>query len=238
MAQLSRPYQLALVAIALLAAVWVVALRGHSSSGGSGSGSSTAPARSAPKAPSSNIYHGSAPGVQGLTKDIAKARGAVATSQRKAKELQEKSAQASSATPPASSTSTTSSGARAATPPASATGAAKQNPSTAGAAARSNQQRVEAELAHGDVVVIMFLNPKGADDRAVRREAQAIRAKGVAVHESGARQVASYGSITRGVQVYSTPTVLVIDHKGQTTVITGFTDSYSLKQAVSDARHS
>jgi len=242
MAQLSRPYQLALVAVALLAAVWLVALRGHSSSGGSGSGASSPPAQSAAKSPASpsSASHGSAPGLQGLTRDVAKARGAVATSQQNAKELQEKSAQASSASPSASGAAGAAAAhaaaptATAKTPGAGSKGHTTSRPATS---VPSNQRTVEAELARGEVVVLAFLNPKGADDRAVRREVQAVRVRGVAVHEAGARQVASFGSVTRGVQVYSTPTVLVIDSKGQATVITGLTDSYSLRQAVSDARH-
>ena len=92
MAQLSRPFQIALAAMGVLVAVWFVALRGHSSSS-SGSGgtpqahSQPAPAAAKPGA-ASPIYHGSAPGVEGLTRAIAKAHGAVALSERNARSLQ------------------------------------------------------------------------------------------------------------------------------------------------------
>ncbi len=43
MAQLSRPYQIGLVAVALLAAAWLLLFQGHHSSTG-GSGSSQVPA--------------------------------------------------------------------------------------------------------------------------------------------------------------------------------------------------
>ena len=79
MTQLSRPFQIALAAAGLVLAVWFVALRGHSSSS-----ESSPPAASTPAASSSggaskpgatgSVYHGSAPGVEGLTHDIAKAR--------------------------------------------------------------------------------------------------------------------------------------------------------------------
>ena len=40
---------------------------------------------------------------------------------------------------------------------------------------------------------------------------------GVKVFESSANEVASYGAITRGIQVYGTPTILVVDKHGKTT---------------------
>ena len=118
MTQISRPFQIALLAMGLFAAVWFFVLQGHSASTtGSGSSASapSAPAQSgkatpqarpsrAPPPRSENatgcaepVYHGSAPGVEGLTRAIDKAHGAVATSQQNAKALEEKSAQASSA---------------------------------------------------------------------------------------------------------------------------------------------
>src|SRR6478609_2271246 len=106
MAQISRPFQIALVAFGLLAAVWFFALRGHSSTSGSGSTATppappSAAAQAEKAAAPSPVYHGSAPGVNGLSRAVAKAHEAVATSQTNAKQLEQKSAQASSATPQA-----------------------------------------------------------------------------------------------------------------------------------------
>ena len=126
MAQLSRPYQFGLLGIVLLAAVWLVLLQGHSSStSGSGSSASapavqtvttttttSAAAKQSSQAPNTKIYTGSAPGVGGLTRAIAKAQGAVNTSQQNARALAEKSAVASNESPtagqPASSASSSS----------------------------------------------------------------------------------------------------------------------------------
>jgi hypothetical protein len=99
MMQLSRPFQIVLVAFCLFAAVWFFALRGHSSSTGGEGSSASSPSSAAspaakPAAPSTP-YHGSAPGVGGLTRAIEKARGAVTQSEQNAKQLQQKSAQAS-----------------------------------------------------------------------------------------------------------------------------------------------
>lgn len=102
-AQLSRPYQLALAAIAVLGLVWAVALRGHAPGHGGSTGSlprTPAPATNAKAqekaagAPTP-IYHGAAPGVEGLTRAIAKAHEAVATSQLNAQQLQQHSREAS-----------------------------------------------------------------------------------------------------------------------------------------------
>ncbi len=90
MAQLSRPYQIILGVVVVFGLIWAVALRGHSSnpnepiavtaappSGASANGSSGDNAAAPTK-----VYHGAAPGVEGLTRAIAKAHGAVAESQR------------------------------------------------------------------------------------------------------------------------------------------------------------
>jgi hypothetical protein len=94
MAQLSRPYQIILGVVVVFGLIWAVALRSHSSN-------PSEPTASTPRAPSSAsangssggnpaaatpIYHGAAPGVEGLTRAIAKAHGAVAESQRNVQE--------------------------------------------------------------------------------------------------------------------------------------------------------
>jgi hypothetical protein len=276
MAQLSRPYQIALAALVLFAAVWFMALRGHAPSATSGSGSSaavsapaaTAPASSGKASAPSSVYHGSAPGVQGLTRAIAKAQGAVATSQQNAKQLEQKSAQASSAAPTStastpSAPSTTSSAATVTSSTASKSAAAA-HPSVKHTAVPSHaaapvsgargrpamQVRAERELQQGNVVVLLFWNPAGADDVIVRRELQALlalhgrvargtsSAKKFTVHEAPASRVASFGTITRGVQVYGTPTLLIINKRGVATTLTGFQDSYSIRQAIEEARNS
>lgn len=107
--------------MAVLAMVWFLALRGHSSSPGeqpaastpasSSSHASTAASSSSPAGASANtaqsrspgapskVYHGSVPGLEGLTRDINKAHGAVATSERNAAQLRRDSAGASGEAP-------------------------------------------------------------------------------------------------------------------------------------------
>jgi hypothetical protein len=298
MAQISRPFQIALVALGLLVAVWFLALHGHSTST-SGSGSAPAAATPAPSAKaqaekaaaSSPEYHGSVPGLSGLTRAIDKAHGAVATSQQNAKQLEEKAAQASSGTAGAATGGTAATGKpapRTASAPALHTSpttvhkgattvhtgastvhtgastvhtgastvrtgattvhklattvhngsSAKGRPHLPGV--QGPQRAVEAELKQGKIVLLLFWNPKGAEDAAVRNEVRALAAHGkkIAVHEALASQVATFGSITRGVQVEQTPTVLIINKRDRATALTGLTDAFSLEQAIAEARRS
>jgi hypothetical protein len=312
MSQISRPFQIVLLAACVLAAAWLIAFRGHSSSpsGPSSSAvvssptptsSSAASAEAEAKAAAAptSVYKGSAPGVQGLSRAISEAHGAVATSQRNAHELEQKSAQASSRTVSTSSTTpavTTTSTAASATPsPASAAKPihATSSASTAPAGAKTSggksapapaskphppvptnaasnlagvpagQRSVEAELAQGDVVVVLFWNPDATDDVAVRQELRflvkihhsvapyaskpivkrLLKAFGleldkkIAINEASANQAASFGSITRTLQVYGTPTMLVIDKSGKTIVLNGLQDAFSIEQAIDEARN-
>jgi hypothetical protein len=286
MTQLSRPYQIVLAVLLAFAALWFLALRGHSTSSGGGGSSPSATAVSAPTPASpaspaapSSVYHGSAPGVEGLTRAIAKAHGAVAASEQQAKRLQEKSAQASGSAG-AAGTSTAASAPRSA---AKSTGSAKTHPAAVPRAPThantsanagtpvtgpnrtpANQALVEDELKQGDVVVLLFWNPKGADDVAVHRELQLLvavhhsiaplrkipvvkrllKAVGldlggkIAVNEAQVSQVASFGSITRAVQVNQTPTMVIVNKQGHATTLTGLSDAFSIQQAIDEVRHS
>ncbi len=258
MAHISRPFQIALAAIVLFAAVWFVALRGHSSgteSSGSGASSSAPAAASQPSSGSTagsagsgssggsgsstspnSTYHGSAPGVAGLTRAIAKARGAVAQ--------QQKSDHASTTATPAPTQTTT---APAVTSPAKTapTSAAKTHAAAPAAKTHAKsgvpamQLQVEGQLRHGKTVAILFWNPKGSVDAVVHRELQAAASKfagKLAVHNARSSQVGSYGTFTRAVQVYSTPTILLINTRGLTSSVTGLTDAFSIEQAVAEVK--
>ena len=277
MAQLSRPFQIALVAVCLLAAIWLFALQGRSTStsgsGASAPASTSAPSASTPAASATahgkststaapgaksaatptHVYHGSAPGVEGLTRAIAKAHEAVAISQQNAKQLEGKSAQASNEAAPAQTSSTTAPAKASApvtkgavktstTAPSSTVHKGSSTPSpTPRATVPAGQRTVEADLAKGEVVVLLFWNPKGSDDLAVHREVQLLAkvdGRKLAVQEALPSEVASFGSITRGVQVYATPTILIVNKKGRATTLTGLQDAFSIEQAIDEARQS
>lgn len=305
MSQLSRPYQIAIGAVAVLAALWFFALRGHSGSSGGGQ-SSAAPPTPAPQAPVTTPYHGSAPGVAGLTRAIEKARGAVSESHRNANQLERKSAEASSsgapvATTPGSAAAGSTAGAssrlskvqaakRATTKHAVATRPHAVRPaqrvaSPARAALQSGppiavparlpggQVLVEQVLKQGYLAAVLFVNPQAADDVLVGRELHLLlagqrrgqppalkglfnllapelgessaviveppgREERIAVIEAAASHVGSFGSFTRAVQVSSTPTLLLINGRGQITTMPGLTDAFSIEQAIDEPQNS
>lgn len=272
MTHVSRPLQVGLAAVVVLAAVWLVALRGHSSSSGSGSTPAAAQQQTPkPSQPASTPYTGSAPGIAGLTRAIEKARGAVALSEHNAQQLQRQSAQASSSSAAAATAAATgaaqsaastgathgagttasrrsAAGTSAASKPASRSTATKAH---APAAAHSSpaqsvsrttpalQAQVEAQLKAGKIVAILFWNPHAEVDQLVRSEllaAQRALHGQLAVEFAQASQAGDLGSFTRAVQVLQTPTILLVNPRGQTSALTGLTDSFSLRQAIGEAR--
>jgi hypothetical protein len=233
MTQISRPFQIALAAIVLLAAVWFVALRGHSS-GGNSTGSTPAVSTPAPStnARSTSATHASStPSAAGLTRAIAKAQSVVARDERDAKQLQRKAA----------ATRTTHASRPAAKPHAVA------HPQSA-ASSTSKQTLVEGELKHGQTVIVLFWNPQSTVDVAAHRQLELLQAlhakprlsqdKDIAVHYSAAGEVGQYGTITGSLQVLQTPTMLVIAPNGKTKTLSGLIDAYAIQQAIKEARQS
>ncbi len=228
----------------------VSAATGHSGSASTGAAAST---KSSPAAPG-HVYHGPVPGLEGLTRDIKHAHEAVAKTGVSPQSASATTAPRSSGAPaktasPAKAASpakpvakaTTRPAMRPASTPSSKTPtSATRRSSSAAASGPAGQRSVEAQLAEGDVVLLLFWNPQGTDDVTVHRALQQVQAadrgQRVAVHEAPASQVASFGSVTRGVQVYATPTLFVIDKSGQAIVLTGVQDAFSIQQAIDEAR--
>jgi hypothetical protein len=255
MAQLSRPYQIALATLGLFAVVWFAALHrpGASSSSSSSAPSAPTAASSSPANPStgtSSVYHGSAPGVEGLTRDIAKAHGAVTQSQTNAQQLQSKSAAASNEATP--STSVPSSTKTSSPSKSSAKSSTKAQTHVSSANAKhavnikiqnkvaSNLAALKKELGQGKVAMLLFWNPKASDDVAVHSQLMIAGHKlggKVAVHDALASQVGAFGSVTQNVQIYQTPTIMLINKHGLATTLTGFTDAFSIEQAVNEVEH-
>jgi hypothetical protein len=215
MAQISRPFQIALVAVCLLAGVWFFALQGHSTSTNSStpaptpttvahsvSPSTTAAAKAAGSvgassekgaAPSTHIYHGPVPGLEGLTRDVSRAHKAVAqvhetptTSAKTTAPAPKTTAAAINTSTPAAkvaapSAKTSAPSAKASAPTSIVTGPkiVKQQPikSQAGAGRTPAQQvLVERALKEGKVAVILFWNPNSAEDKAVSFELKLLEA--------------------------------------------------------------
>jgi hypothetical protein len=249
MAQLSRPFQIALAAVLLLACVWLFALQGHKSS----TSTASTPTASAPSTPapassaagtSAAGSNTTAPGVAGLSRAVAKAHQTVTASQQSAKQVEGESATAPTTTAAAPSTTKVTSVTTVHKSAAGKTTVHKvttvhKTPSKSGAAAiPARQLTVEAALEKGNIVVILFWNHHGADDVAVQRALKPLAKSGrkISVQEVAPGQVAAFGSVTRGVQVYGTPTILIVNKHGQTTTLTGLQDTYSIQQAIAEAR--
>lgn len=101
------------------------------------------------------------------------------------------------------------------------------------------QEAVAAELKHGKTVLVLFWNPHASDDVAVRGQVEAVARKlggEVAAHYALASQVGSFGSITRDVQVYQTPTLLIVNGRDEVTTLTGYTEAFAIEQTVAEAR--
>lgn len=239
MAQLSRPFQIALVAVVLFAGVWLFALQGRSTTtGGAGS-----PATVSPSAPAAPVTHKPA-------RTTSKAASSHTSSTRAAAGSASHKVSTSATHAPvhrAAKTVTrtaTHAPAKAVThAPAKAVtkapASAAHKGASAPAATLTGQHAVEADLAKGDVVVLLFWNPNGTDDVAAHKAVQAVKnVKHVAIQEAAANHVASFGSVTRGVQVYATPTIFVIGAHRQAIVLTGVQDAFSIEQAIAEARSS
>ena len=124
---------------------------------------------------------------------------------------------------------------KAATPKAAAT------PATGGAAAPKptveGQAAVISEMESGKVVVLLFWDKTGADDRAARDAVTGLdrRDGKVAVHAVDVDEVGEYGSVTQGVNVVQSPSTLIISPNGKARTIVGLTERTEVDQLVRDA---
>jgi hypothetical protein len=104
----------------------------------------------------------------------------------------------------------------------------------------AGQLAVEAELAQGKTVMLVFWNPGSSVDQEVHSQASALvsGSKGtVVMHAALASQVNMFGSITEVVRVYQTPTILIVNRHGVVSTLTGLTEVFALRQAVREAQH-
>jgi hypothetical protein len=242
--QVSRPMQIAFVAVVLLAGMWFTVLKPKPAS---------APAPVATAAPV-------APGVAGLTSAVDKAKAASATSDATNAKIQQASGGAAAATPAKKAAKPAA--AKAATPakPAAVTKAVKpaaakvstpakpaavtkavtpvpvKKPAAVKVAADPSTTLINF-LAKGKTVVLLF-HGAGADDAAARKAVHqtALKDKGVVSAYADISKVADYAAITTDINITTAPTVLVIGTNGKTTLLTGYVDAGVVRQAVGDAR--
>jgi hypothetical protein len=214
--QIALPLRIALAALLVVAALWFTVLKPK-------------PADTASTAPPPQ-----APGMAGLNRAIDKAKGAVTTSAAANAAAGADSTVAGSATPASTAATATTAATRAAQVRAAAKAKAK---AANGVAAGDPSGPLLNALDQGKVVVLLFWNSNGADDRAAR---DAVRGAGrhggqVVVKVAPIKQVGSYAAITTGVKVNESPTVLVIDPSHQARPIVGYTTASEVDQAIGDA---
>lgn len=210
--QVSRPMQIALVAVVLLAGMWFAVLRPKADT-------------ATPAAP--------APGTAGLSSAVDKANGAAAASD--AANAATQAASGETAAAPSTDATASAPVAKAAAKPTTAS-SAKAKADAAGAAS-DKSERLLAKIADGKTVVMAFYG-KGADDRAARRAVRRATEgdSRVVVGSAPIAKVGQYEAMTSGVEVLTAPTVLVIGKGREAVALTGYLDQRNVKQAIGDAR--
>jgi hypothetical protein len=231
--QVSRPMQIALVAVVLLAGMWFTVLKPKPAEE-----TAVTPATPTPTAKSSAPV---APGVKGLVKAVDKAKAASATSDATNAKIQ--AATGASTSTKAKATQSGAPVKKTLTAKPSTTAAKAKAPATATKAKApavkvDPSDRLLANLAKGKTLVILF-EGKGTDDKAARKAVH-LTAKADPKHVVSAyvpiSKVGDYEKITTDVQIYGSPTILVIGSGRKATALTGFLDAPSVQQAVGDAR--
>lgn len=255
MAQISRPFQIALVAVVLVAFVSVLALHAHGSnpsepapasaptpSAVSKAAKDAAARRRADRGSSAHktraaahktVVHKTVVATHDTATDphtvVRVQRKVVAASAHKTAAPAHKTASVLHKAVVAPSThAVTAPGSR------SDSSAPKQHKRPAG------QVTVEGELAQGKTVMLVFWNPHSSVDQEVHSQASALvsGSKGtVVMHSALAGQVNMFGSITEVVRVYQTPTILIVNRHGVVSTLTGLTEVFALQQAVREAQH-
>jgi hypothetical protein len=87
------------------------------------------------------------------------------------------------------------------------------------------------------VVVVLFWNPRAVDDRSVKSSVDRLPRRGgkVAVFSDSVKNLSRYTRITAAASVTQTPSLVVVNRKGQAEVQTGYLDYQTLAQYVQNA---
>jgi hypothetical protein len=240
--QVSRPMQIALVAVVLLAGMWFTVLKPKPAD----DSASVTPVTPAPTAAASSSSSPKvAPGVKGLSRAVDKAKAASSASDATNAKIQAATGNGASASSSAASSSKAKATKSVAATKHKLTATPANAKTTTAAKAKAKpaakvdpSDRLLAYLAKGKTLVVLF-EGKGADDKAARKAVHET-AKADPKHVVSAyvpiTKVGDYEKITSDVQVYGSPTILVIGADRKATALTGFVDAPSVQQAVGDAR--
>ena len=202
------------------------------------------------KPSSSNKAGGSSPsqGLGGFQSDINKAHQAVATSNASNaasgnENATSSSGGASTSQPSATQTHTTASSA--VKPSTSASANSKTSPTKPSATQTAKQKHqlaanlstVQAAVKSHKVVALLFYNPQGADDRAVKQELTSVPThKGQVVKLAiPLAEDGKFTAVTQQVPVNLSPTLVLVSRAGDATEIVGYSDSFEIDQRVDTA---
>jgi len=145
---------------------------------------------------------------------------------------------------PSTTSSSSSTPAPSQTPQAAASAANKSpgkvtpaNRSQTGAASVGLPAPVKSALDAHKVVVILFWNQRGVDDRSVKASLDALpRHKGrVAVFSDRVENLSRYTRVITAASISTTPSLVVVNRKGQAEVVNGYLDRQTLGQYVRNA---
>jgi hypothetical protein len=207
--QVSRPLLIALLAVVVLAAGWMTFLR---------------------------------PGaVQSTTEDVA-APAQVAEQAREAAAATEKAAAATDKATadeaaPAPAAPSTAAKAKAKAKAAAPAPVAKDEAATKAEPKTDAEAAILKEIDARKVVVLLFWDKSGADDRAARSAVRDLdlRDGKVAVHTIDVKDVGRFESVTQGVSVTQSPTTIVIAPNAKARTIAGLSEPTEVAQLVRDA---
>jgi hypothetical protein len=125
------------------------------------------------------------------------------------------------------------------TPGATAKKAAAQVPAAKKAATKpaDGQAAVLADMDAEKVVVLLFWDRTGADDRAAHDAVESVNRRDgkVAVHVVDVKDVGRYESVTQGVNVAQSPTTIIISRDAKARTVPGLTDPTEVDQMVREA---
>jgi hypothetical protein len=191
--------------------------------------------------PSSSSSSGSQGGVGQYQSAVNQAHQAATTSNRANAKL---GAPTATTTPPKSATSapkpatkaTPATKAKTAAAPATSPKAKTADKPAPASTAAEVKTVVNAVRDH-KVLAVLFYNPAAADDQTMVKELGAIpTAKGKLVKVSvPVSQLTNFAVITAKVPVVTSPTLVIVDTKGQATTLTGFAGTGEIHQRLDDA---
>ena len=147
-----------------------------------------------------------------------------------------KSSTTSTPTTPAPATSTPPATPGSSTQPSTPGSATPGTQSTTGPAGKGLPHRVKAALDAHKVVVILFWNRRGVDDRSVKASLDSLPHKRVvATFSDRVNNISRYTRITAAATVSTTPSLVIVNRQGQAEVVSGYVDRETLNQYVLNA---